>query len=56
VVKWEGRKILIVFDSDVMKKPQVLGALHALAYALRCLGGKPETVICPRDRTARNKA
>ena len=44
---WKGRSVLIIFDSDVVKKPQVLGALHAFAYQLSCLGAKPQTVILP---------
>lgn len=42
---WAGRRVKIVFDSDVMTKPAVLGALHSFSYELSGLGASPCTVI-----------
>ena len=43
----EDRSITLVFDSNVMTRPPVLGALHECARQLAKRGAKPSTVILP---------
>ncbi len=38
LIEWKGRKVYLCFDSDMNDKPQVAGALHALANALLARG------------------
>jgi hypothetical protein len=34
MIKWKGRKVYLCFDNDLMTKPDVIGALNALAREL----------------------
>ena len=43
----DGREIIIIFDSNVAGRPQVLAALHERARQLARRGAKPSTVILP---------
>lgn len=49
LVNWARRDVLIVFDSDLADKPQVLGALHALARTLAKMGAKPSFIRLPSE-------
>jgi hypothetical protein len=42
--EWRGRRVVIVFDSDVAEKPEVQQAMLALAEQLVTLGASPETI------------
>lgn len=44
---WPDREVTIVFDSDLSQKPQVLGAMHALASHLTRLGVRPTHIKLP---------
>jgi hypothetical protein len=43
----EDREITLLFDSNVMTRPAVLGALHEFARQLARRGAKPSTVTLP---------
>jgi hypothetical protein len=45
----KGRDVSIIFDSDVVTKPQVLGAMHEFARQLANLGARPSTVVLPSN-------
>lgn len=49
LISWGRREVRIVFDSDLADKPQILGALHALARTLAKLGAKPVFVRLPTE-------
>lgn len=50
----KGRKICIVYDSDVMRKPQVRQALRRLAAMLRRRGAKSvEAIVPPQESEAK---
>lgn len=49
LISWARREVRIVFDSDLADKPQILGALHALARTLAKLGAKPVFVKLPSE-------
>ena len=40
LIDWKGRKVYLAFDSDLVTKPDVVGALHALAHELTMRGAK----------------
>jgi hypothetical protein len=42
-----GREIFIIYDSDVMRKPEVQKALVAIAAYLAAKGARPQTIILP---------
>ena len=39
-IKWDGRKVYLAFDSDLMTNPDVIAALNALAHELTMRGAK----------------
>ena len=43
----KNRDVCIIFDSDVVSKPQILGAMHEFARQLANLGARPSTIILP---------
>ena len=45
----KGRDAIIIFDSDLATKPQILGALHEFARQLSNLGARVRTIILPSD-------
>lgn len=48
-IKWTGRTVCVVFDSDIVDKPEVLAAMDALCAQLLKLGAKPQVVKLPSD-------
>lgn len=38
VIEWKGRKVWLCFDTDIVAKPLVIGALNALAHELTSRG------------------
>ncbi len=40
LIDWEGRKVYLAFDSDLMTNPQVIAALNALAHELTMRGAR----------------
>lgn len=47
---WKGRDVFIVYDNDVMSKPDVMRAMEALASTLRTRGAKSiRSVYLPGD-------
>lgn len=49
-IAWEGRKVFIVFDSDVMYKPSVRQALERLTEILSRKGACVSSVYLPNDK------
>jgi hypothetical protein len=47
---WKGRDVRIVFDSDVMTKPQVQAALRTLTQVLQAKGSHVTAVYLPPDK------
>ena len=48
-IEWDGREAIIVFDSDVVTNPKVMGAMHALSKKLSELGANPMYILLPGD-------
>lgn len=48
-IAWEGRKVIICFDSDLSDKPQVRLAMKDLAKALSALGAHPHVLRLPNE-------
>lgn len=46
-VVWEGRSVLLVFDSDIVEKLEVQAALRALAEELISRGARPQSIKLP---------
>ena len=46
---WTGRKVTIIYDSDICSKPQVKGALHALARELAKRAAVVRTKTLPSE-------
>jgi len=46
-INWIKRRVYIIFDSDVITKPGVQGALNSLAEELMCRGALPFIVFIP---------
>ncbi len=51
-VVWAGRRVVLVFDSDLVEKPPVAWAEHALAQELRGRGAEVFVVRLPAGPTA----
>lgn len=49
VVDWNGREVIVVFDSDVTTKPEVQDAEARLAAQLRLLGADVKVVRLPNE-------
>jgi P4 family phage/plasmid primase-like protien len=49
IVEWNGRDVLIVFDSDVSRKPEVADASARLAAQLKLHGAKVKVVLLPDE-------
>jgi len=49
-IAWDGRKVFIVFDSDVMYKPSVRQALERLTEILSRKGACVSSVYLPNDK------
>lgn len=47
LIDWEGREVLLIFDSDVVEKINVELALNALAGELLKRGAKPLQILLP---------
>ena len=46
-IKWSGRPVYLIFDSDLQANPQVQSALERLADRLLHLGAQPQIVFLP---------
>jgi hypothetical protein len=53
VVAWNGREVRLVFDSDVMTKPQVRLALDRLTEILQRKGAQVRVVYLPQEAGAK---
>lgn len=49
LITWTGRRVFIVFDSDIYENPQVQQAADALAGHLRQLGAHVSVVLIPPE-------
>jgi putative DNA primase/helicase len=49
IVAWQDREVLIVFDSDVCRKPEVADASARLAAQLKLHGAKVKVVLLPDE-------
>ena len=47
LIKWQGRDVVVIFDSDASKNPMVVAARNALCRVLMDLGAKPRIVELP---------
>lgn len=52
-VPWIGRRVFIVFDSDIRTNPNVLAALHSLAETLFQRGAMPMMAVLPEIEEGR---
>lgn len=54
-VKWKGRKVIIVFDSDAATNPDVVRAQRQLSRALTDLGAEPVIASLPMGKDGKKQ-